>query len=169
VLDVCCGSADFDDGSPGYVGLDFHEGTLGIAREWRPTATLVRGDALTLPFADGSFDVSVCQMALHHFSTGQAMRILGEMERVSRRGWVAADLLRRRRASAWIRLFPLAAGPMVKHDARLSVRQAWSVDEASDLAEHFGAAFKVTFGHRFLLVRSTPGTPGKGLLAKPQD
>ncbi len=149
VLDVCCGSNDFA-GATGWptVGLDFHAGTLACA-----TGTLVRGDALRLPFADGAFDVGVCQMALHHFDADDAATILREMTRVCRRGWVAADLLRRRRAALWIRLFTLTAGPMVRHDARLSVRQAWSPAEARQLGESVGATYREAFGHRFLLTR----------------
>ena len=158
VLDVACGSADLHDDLPGslkYVGLDFHAATLAVAAEPRAKRAppLVRGDALSLPLADKSIDVAVCQMALHHFDTKQATAILREMDRVSRVGWVAADLLRRRRAAAWIRLFTLFASPMVKHDARVSVRQAWSPAEARALGEPFGARYRSAFGHRFLLVK----------------
>lgn len=153
VLDVACGSADLAGGIDGYVGLDFHATTLGIAREWQPQASLVRGDALRLPFADHSFDVAVCQMFLHHLDLSAAQRVLSELDRVSRRGWVAADLLRRRRASVWIWAFTLFSEPMVKHDARVSVKQAWSPAEARALAEPFDADYRPAFGHRFLLVK----------------
>lgn len=158
VLDVACGSADLAEHLAGhrYIGLDLHQTTLGIAQEWQPGAALVRGDALRLPFGDGSMDLAVCQMALHHFETRSAERIVAEMERVSRRGWVVADLLRRRRALGWITLFTLFADPMVRHDARTSVRQAWSPEEARGLGAPYGATFSETFGHRFLLVRRKP-------------
>ncbi|MEL7237429.1 MAG: methyltransferase domain-containing protein [Planctomycetota bacterium] len=154
VLDICCGSADFAEHVDGpFTGLDFHAKTLAVARQWQPKATLVRGEAMALPFDDGSFDVVVCQMALHHFDTADAKTIITEMERVSRRGWVVADLLRRRRASGWIWLFTAFASPMVKHDARVSVRQAFSEVEAKQLAADTGSAYCPAFGHRFLLVR----------------
>ena len=154
VLDVCCGSADFEAKGFRYVGLDFHATTLAVARDWRPGATLVRGDALRLPFADGSFDVAVCQLALHHFDTRTAATVLREMDRVSRRGWVVADLLRRRRALAWITLFSLFASPMVRHDARTSVRQGWRRQEVEALCQTAGVAatYRPMFGHRFMLV-----------------
>ena len=93
-------------------------------------------------------------MALHHFDAGDAATILREMNRVSRRGWVVADLLRRRRALAWITLFTLFADPMVRHDARTSVRQAWRREEVEALCDAAGvtAAYRETFGHRFILV-----------------
>ena len=158
VLDVCCGSADFEH-EGAYVGLDFHATTLAVARERRPTAALVRGDARALPFGDGSFDVVVCQMALHHFDHGGVRAVCAEMGRVCRVGWVAADLLRRRRAGAWIRLFTLFSPEMVRHDARLSVRQAFSGAEARGLAREVGGVYRGAFGHRFLIVRRKDAEP----------
>lgn len=160
LMDVACGSADFRDVAPGgmrYIGLDFHAGTLGVAREWQPEATLLRGDALRLPLADDSVDVAMCQMALHHFDTADAAQFLAELDRVSRRGWVAADLLRRRRAMWWIGLFTMFSDPMVKHDGRVSVRQAWSPDEARALAEPLGATYTEVVGHRFMLTKRHAG------------
>ena len=95
-------------------------------------------------------------MALHHFEATAARRILAEMDRVSRVGWVAADLLRRHRAAAWIWAVTLASPPMVRHDARLSVRQAWSPQEARALGAELGAVYSGAFGHRFLLVKRHP-------------
>ncbi len=149
VLDVCCGSGDFAAWCDDYVGLDVHQRTLGLAKP----STLVRGNAMSLPIADGAFDVAVCQMALHHFETKAASALLAEMSRVTTIGWIAADLLRRRRASLWIGLFTLTAGPMVRHDARLSVRQAWAPDQAKTLGRQHGATYRETFGHRFLLTK----------------
>ena len=63
-------------------------------------------------------------MFLHHLDDDAAAAVLREMDRVARRGIVAADLLRHRRAYAWVTLFTLLSGPMVKHDARASVALA---------------------------------------------
>ena len=168
VLDVATGSADLPQEVGRWsrrrgveircVGLDLHPTTLAIARRWAPEIPLVRGDALRLPFADASFDIATCSMFLHHLPTASAAAVLREMERVTRRGWIAADLLRRRRALAWISLFTLFAGTLERHDARLSVKQAWSPAEARALAASAGtpADFRETFGHRFLLVRRKP-------------
>src|SRR5438128_2311144 len=77
-----------------------------------------------------------------------------EMARVARRGIVAADLLRHRRAYAWITLFTLTAGPMVRHDARASVAQAFNKAEVLRLRDAAGVGFARYyrhFGHRFAL------------------
>lgn len=165
VLDIATGSADLPQEIIAWgrrrgmkiecVGLDRHPVTLAVARKWAPEVPLVRGDALRLPFADGSFDFATCCMFLHHLETGAAVGVIREMERVTRRGWIVADLLRRRRALAWISLFTLFAGPMERHDARVSVKQAWSPEEARELASRAGveARYREVFGHRFLLVR----------------
>ena len=168
VLDVATGSADLPVAVERWgrgrgvaltaVGLDLHPTTLAFARQWAPRVPLVRGDALRLPFADGSFDFATCALFLHHLETGMAVQVIQEMERVTRRGWIVADLLRRRRSLAWITLLTVGAGPMVRHDSRTSVRQAWSPAEARDLAERAGvvAAYRECFGHRFLMVRQKP-------------
>ena len=165
VLDVATGSADLPQAIGHWarrrglnircVGLDLHPVTLAVARKWAPEVPLVRGDALRLPFADGSFDFATCGMFLHHLPTESAAQVIREMERVTRRGWIVADLLRRRRALAWISLFTLFAGRLERHDARVSVQQAFSPAEARQLAIDAGAAahYREVFGHRFLLVR----------------
>ena len=93
-------------------------------------------------------------MFLHHLDDASAAAALREMARVSRRGVIAADLLRHRRAYAWITLFTLFASDMVRHDARASVAQAFTWDEVLALRERAGLTFAKYhrhFGHRFVL------------------
>ena len=152
------------------VGVDRHEETVRAAREAtanEPRVRIVQGDALRLPFADGSFDYALCSMFLHHLSDVDAETVLRAMGSVARRGVIAADLLRHRRAYAWISLFTMAADPMVRHDARVSVRQAFSEPEVLALRERAGlgfAGYHRHFGHRFVLAgeRATPPAAGSG-------
>ena len=84
----------------------------------------------------------------------EAVSVLQAMGRVARRGIIAADLLRHRRAYAWITLLTLGSNAMVRHDARVSVRQAFTRDEALRLRDAAGVAFAEYhrhFGHRFVL------------------
>jgi ubiquinone/menaquinone biosynthesis C-methylase UbiE len=71
------------------VALDLTEAPLTIARrmtEERGLGNLriVNGDATSLSFADASFDVVVCCLALHHME--DPGRVVGEMARVCRAG-----------------------------------------------------------------------------------
>lgn len=119
-----------------------------------PGLQFVQADALHLPFADASFDYVLTAMFLHHLDDGAAAAVLREMGRVARRGVVAADLLRHRRAYAWITLLTLLSGPMVKHDARASVAQAFTKPEVLRLRDAAGLGFARYyrhFGHRFAL------------------
>jgi ubiquinone/menaquinone biosynthesis C-methylase UbiE len=140
------------------VGMDLHETTCRAAREVtrdEPRVSIMRADALAaLPFEAGSFDYALSGLFLHHLSDEDAVRVLQAMDRAARRGIVAADLLRGRRAYAWISLFTLFANPMVQHDARVSVAQAYSAREARDLVDRSGLRYlryARHFGHRFVL------------------
>ena len=100
VLDVCCGTGDiaFELARRGaqVTGLDFSEPMLTVARgrmkkaEWRmkngagPEPVFLQGDALKLPFADGSFDVVTVGYGLRNLADWQAG--LREMVRVARPG-----------------------------------------------------------------------------------
>ena len=137
------------------VGVDLHANTAAEAARMNDGRfRVVRADVLELPFADGSFDYAITNMFLHHLNDGEVVTVLKNMSRVARRGIIAADLLRNRRAYAWIVLFTLLANPMVKHDARVSVGQAFSPAEVlafRDAAALSFASYYRHFGHRFVL------------------
>ena len=144
------------------VGLDLHAATLAeaVRRNHDPRLTFVRGDALALPFPDRSVDYVLSGMFLHHLPEALALVALREMDRVARRGVVVADLLRNRRAYAWITLFTLAASRMVRHDARGSVAGAFTTAELLALRDAAGVAYAAPFhhfGHRLILAGERVG------------
>jgi len=164
VLDVATGSGDIAVRLPEFaafegkqlqvIGLDLHGGTLKEARRFtQGHLPLVQGDALSLPFADASIDIVITSMFLHHLPTELAVAALREMNRVARVGIIAADLIRDRRAHRWVVLFTLLADRMVAHDARVSVKQAFTIAEAEELAKAAGLRATVSqhFGHRFII------------------
>jgi ubiquinone/menaquinone biosynthesis C-methylase UbiE len=174
ILDVATGSGDLPRAVLRWarrrghdvrvVGVDLHATTLAEAASRAAPGdegrlAFVRGDALRLPFADGSFDYATTGMFLHHLADADAAAAVREMARVARRGIVVADLLRHRRAYAWITLFTLLSRPMVKHDGRASVAQAFTKAEALNLRERAGvewANYYRHFGHRFVLAGEKP-------------
>lgn len=167
ILDVATGSADIPRAIAGFarrngfsvriVGLDRHDVTAGIARresEHEPAIRIVRGDAMSLPFDNAGFDYVITSMFAHHLDDADVVRVLREMNRVARRGIIWSDLLRHYRAYYWISAFTIFAGPMIRHDARVSVAQAFTKSEVLDLRDRAGveyARYLRHFGHRFVL------------------
>lgn len=166
IIDLATGSADIPRAilrwaeTRGFdlhiVGIDLHDETLKTAGEQNsnPRLTLVRGDALDPPFESRSFDYALTAMFLHHLDDDPAVQVLSNMNRLVRRGIVAADLLRHRRAYLWIRLLSLPFNAMIRHDAAVSVAQAFSKDEVLRMRKLAGldyTAYYRHFGHRWTL------------------
>jgi demethylmenaquinone methyltransferase/2-methoxy-6-polyprenyl-1,4-benzoquinol methylase len=88
VLDSCCGTGDLAIASAkagGKVtGIDFSKPMLERARRKAPELEWVEGDALALPFADGSFDAATVGFGVRNLS--ELDRGLREMRRVIRPG-----------------------------------------------------------------------------------
>ncbi len=79
------------------VALDLSEEILAQARrrtDAYPEITLLHGNALALPFPDRAVDVVICGLALHHFPYDEAVRVLREIARVARHGFIVNDILR---------------------------------------------------------------------------
>jgi SAM-dependent methyltransferase len=94
VLDVACGTgfvANQVNPACKITGIDVNEGMLAVARQntnidWR------LGSATELPFADGSFDVVLCQQGLQYFPDRTAAikemaRVLTPAGRISLNVW----------------------------------------------------------------------------------
>jgi len=89
VLDACCGTgdlalADLHAGGARVTGLDFSERMLERARAKSSEVEWVQGDALALPFADGSFDGATVGFGVRNLDDLEAG--LRELRRVLRQG-----------------------------------------------------------------------------------
>ena len=88
VLDVCCGTGDLAlaaaQAGGKVTGLDFSDPMLERARLKASEIEWVSGDALALPFADGSFDAVTIGFGLRNLANVE--RGLAEMRRVLRPG-----------------------------------------------------------------------------------
>ncbi len=95
----------------------------------------VRANALSLPFADNSFDYAICSLFTHHFTDENVVRILSEMNRISRRNIFVIDLHRHRAAYSLYKIFCAAfkISPLVSEDGSLSILRSFKVKELKKL------------------------------------
>ena len=115
VLDVGSGSGDIPEAIRGMLPgrlvrvLALDRDPTAVASARRRSLSVVRGDALRLPFADRSIDLVLAVKFAHHFSSPELDRLLGEMARVARRRVVVLDIHRHWLAYwgflAWSRVF----------------------------------------------------------------
>ena len=83
-LDVACGTGFLTRQLPGdLVGLDQSRRMLDEAAQQVPRATFVEGDALSLPFADGSFARLFTGHFYGHLDVDDRKRFLAEARRVA--------------------------------------------------------------------------------------
>jgi ubiquinone/menaquinone biosynthesis C-methylase UbiE len=83
-LDVACGTGYLTRHLRGeVVGLDASERMLELARGQAPSAEFVRGDALSLPFADGTFERVFASYFYCHLEADERARFLAEARRVA--------------------------------------------------------------------------------------
>jgi demethylmenaquinone methyltransferase/2-methoxy-6-polyprenyl-1,4-benzoquinol methylase len=88
VLDACCGTGDLAlacaRAGGRVTGVDFSERMLARARAKSSAVEWVQGDALELPFADGSFDAASVGFGVRNLD--DLSRGLAELRRVLRPG-----------------------------------------------------------------------------------
>lgn len=122
--------------------LDRSPAMLTLARRatnGHPALAFVHADGGALPFDDGAFDVVTCTLAMHHFEPDAARALLRELRRVARLTPVVCDL--RRSAMAYVATWlwsRTSRNRLTRHDAPLSVRRAYTPDEARGLARDAG-------------------------------
>ncbi len=150
------------------VGTDSRPEILAAAAIAAPGVTRVEGltlevaDGRSLPYADDTFDVVHASMVLHHLEPDEGVAFLRELARVARLGIVVNDLDRGRLAwlGAWTMSHTLTANRYTRHDAPLSVRRAYRLDEALALIRSSGLApvrtVRGAFGHRYAIAAVIP-------------
>jgi SAM-dependent methyltransferase len=123
--------------------LDRHREVLRIAARASlpfPEIRCLAGDATSLPFSDGSFDLVVASLVLHHMEGDGPVRLLREVWRVSRRSVLVNDLRRGLPAYlvTWAFLHAAFRNRLILFDGPLSVRRSYTPSEAADLIGRAG-------------------------------
>jgi ubiquinone/menaquinone biosynthesis C-methylase UbiE len=179
VLDVATASADIPrvialwararHVSMRILALDLSEDILTLAKSDTtsyPEVTLLRGDALALPFPDRAIDVVICGLALHHFTFEDGSRVLREIDRVARSGFIVNDIGR-----SWgaylgalldTRLF--TRNHLARHDGPLSVLRSFTVSEIHAMVAAAGVRHVDIRRHpwfRIAIVRWPDGPSGE--------
>jgi ubiquinone/menaquinone biosynthesis C-methylase UbiE len=101
----------------------------------------VAGDALALPFVDGSFDLVSCCLFAHHLEPPELMQFVNEGLRVCRSAVIINDVIRDAIHLALVYVsLPIYCSHLTHHDAPASVRRAYTVAEMSQMLERTTAA-----------------------------
>ncbi len=176
LLDVATGSADIPKAIARWaqrqrlqvniVATDISEQVLAAARANCADISAIRleqQNALALSYAEQSFDVVLCSLALHHFAPDEAPVLLRELARVARRAIIVSDLQRSFPAylGAWLLTHTLMPNRLTRHDAPASVRRAYTAREVRALADQAGlptSTIRTAFPFRQILLweRSSP-------------
>ena len=110
-----------------------------LGRDW-PEIRFEQHDLRALPYAKESFDLVLCSLTLHHFTSADAIIILRQMHQLTRGGYLVNDL-RRNWLSLWttqLLVRALSRSPVFRNDALQSCRAAFTVRELRTLAERAG-------------------------------
>jgi ubiquinone/menaquinone biosynthesis C-methylase UbiE len=153
ILDLATGAADIPRAIVAWArksgvkikvtAVDGNEEVLRSAREWCrdwPEIQLERCDLLELRQPPKSFDVVLCSLALHHFTSPDAVKILRRMNDLARVGYVLNDLQR-----SWLTIWTaellartIMRSPIVQQDGPQSFRAAFTVSELRSMAAEAG-------------------------------
>jgi SAM-dependent methyltransferase len=151
VLDLGCGSADLAVAFVNWgvthghrihvTAVDRHPKTMAGAHEYvnesfasgfcrgdRSQIVLCEDNALKLMdrFSPRSVDYVHASLFLHHLPTIEVRTMLRIMDRIARAGIIWNDLIRGRLQRWLVELLVIGRSPMLKHDARASVRAGFS-------------------------------------------
>lgn len=135
--------------------IDLNATALEVAGA-RTSVAAVRAHALRLPLADRAAECVHCSSFFHHLGVAEALDLLAEMCRASRRLVVVNDLVRSRLATGaiWALTRLLTDNRLVRYDGPLSVRKSFLPGELMAIAHAAGSREASDF--RWSIVRQFP-------------
>ncbi len=159
VLDLATGSGDLPRllvESARQIGatvtvdaVDFQSSTIEIARQLSAGFPEIHYHCADIHhFGDPhAYDLVLFSLALHHFSTAEAVTLLGRCRELSRRFVLVADLRRSWFAKVSVDLLTtfVFREAMTRNDARVSMARSFSFREMDELARAAGWS---DYGHR---------------------
>jgi len=164
ILDLATGSADIPLAVAGWArkrNVDLHITASDYSAEMlaqaerqiagHPAISLRQYDARAVPLPDASFDIVLCSLSLHHLPPADAVRVLREMDRLCRVGFILNDLYRSKAgylaAKAAAQL--TTRNRLTRNDAPLSVLRAYTPGELRELLREAGIHDAAISRHRW--------------------
>ena len=134
------------------VAIDINRKMLDYSRHEigdYPEVELIQCDIHNLPFKEDSFDFAINNLSLHHFSWDGAVEVIRALNRLGRKGFIVNDLHRSRVAHTFIFLLTrlLTRNRLTRHDAPVSVMNAFTPNELESLAREAGVRGFQIFCH----------------------
>ena len=153
VLDVGAGSGELlrvaakwareTDRKASLVGLELNaRSAKSIIEESRefPEIASVQADGFAIPFSPEAFDYVIQSLTLHHFDDEGAVRILREMNRVTKRGLFVIDL--HRNPIAYFLYTTVGHlflhNRLIREDGALSILRSFKPDELEEIGRKAG-------------------------------
>lgn len=138
VLDIGAGTGNYADLLPSpdcYLWFDNDPEKLRGFKAKYAASSAVLGDASLLPFRDRSVDLALCINSSHHLSDAQLHAFLADVTRISRRGIVFLDAVKRPDS--------LVSSVLWKYDRGSNPRLL------SELCDMIGRYFTIEFAESF--------------------
>ncbi len=145
LLDVGCGGGDIDEAilrwSRGknigctILGIDVHPHAVRLARDRLGSQAEINvrhNDFFEAKFTEGSFDIVIASLLLHHLSVDQLSYFLWKAYRIARVGVILTDLRRSLPAYWFCRTGLRWMAPpssVFTHDSAVSFRRSYTLDE----------------------------------------
>jgi 2-polyprenyl-3-methyl-5-hydroxy-6-metoxy-1,4-benzoquinol methylase len=153
IADIGCGGGDMihrlaawsqrNGRSFNLTGIDANPGIVRFAEATSPSRENILFKVMNVmdpSFEQQRFDIVVATLFTHHFTRDQLIRLFKSLSRQTSIGFVINDIHRHALAYYSIRILTLlfSRSPMVKYDAPLSVRRAFTRHELEDILRNAG-------------------------------